>query len=306
MRPPSEISALARTLRETRLPKVGIRIGEIVVKPRRTEIAKLQYNKERFELLKGNHDYTLEVGRDLVDLSVQLYLNVSCHYRLFAYSRCDSARGMVFSLNFTTEKDLSGIIGLEQGIQFTEGCGGDKEKARQIRQAKKRIMADILLRSGFEVTDNDEVNLGTYSARRKAFLDTSPETFLSQFLAVALLKGHIQGNKGYQFACLPRFDDSFDWKWDSTDEVRKALAPNKRGRRGSRAIPLGLRFRVLERDGGKCVLCGRGPGKGTTLHVDHVTPFSLGGLTVLSNLQTLCEACNLGKGNRSDLSFARE
>lgn len=302
MRTPTEISALARTLRETPMPRTGVRIGEIVVKPKKIPFVSLNQSNRGGDLLDSTHDYTVEIGGEWVDLSLQLYYNVNHHYRLFAYSRCAPARGMMFSLNFTTEKDLKGIIGLEQGIQFTEGRSGNKEKARQIRQAKKRIMADILLRSGFEVTDNDEVNLGTYSAKRKAFLDTTPETFLSQFLAVALLKGHLQGNKGYQFACLPRFDDSFDWKWDSTSEVREALAPGKRGRRGSRAIPRGLRFRVLERDG-KCVLCGSGPGKGAMLHVDHILPFSLGGLSVLENLQTLCEACNLGKGNRSDRSF---
>lgn len=303
---PPEIAALARTLRLTALPRSGVRIGEITVMPKRAIIAPLQYNTEKFELLKGSHDYTVEIGGDQVELSLQLYLNVSYHYRLFAYTRCGSARGMVFSLNFTTEKDLKGIIGLEQGIQFTEGRGSDSEKGRQIRQAKKRIMVDILLRCGFEVTDNNEVNIGTYSAKRKEFLDTTPEMFLAQFLAIAILKGHIQGNKGYQLACLPRFDDSFAWKWDSSTEVRKALTPNKRGRRGDRSIPLGLRFQVLERDDGKCRLCGRSPNEGATLHVDHVTPFSLGGLTVLNNLQILCEACNLGKGNRSERSFVRD
>jgi 5-methylcytosine-specific restriction endonuclease McrA len=33
------------------------------------------------------------------------------------------------------------------------------------------------------------------------------------------------------------------------------------------------------------------------LHVDHIKPWSLGGLTVDENLQTLCEPCNLGKSN---------
>lgn len=60
---------------------------------------------------------------------------------------------------------------------------------------------------------------------------------------------------------------------------------------------------MLERDGGKCALCGQGTADGTTLHLDHVVPYSLGGLTVMSNLQTLCEPCNLGKGNRSVRSF---
>ncbi|MBL9155068.1 MAG: HNH endonuclease [Verrucomicrobiales bacterium] len=306
LKTPPEITALAKTLRETRLPSSGVRIGEIFLKPKQVTIAPLNFNRARFELLRGWHDYQVEIGGRTVDLSLQLYLNVNHHYRLFGFCRCGSAEGMMFSLNFTTAKDINGIIGLSQKIQFREGRDGDPERARQIRGAKKRIMAEILVRSGFDVTDNDEVNLGTYSATQKAFLDTTPEAFLSQFLAVALLKGHLQGNKGYQFACLPRYDDSFAWKWDSTAEVMGALGPNKRGRRGARAIPLGLRFRVLERDGGKCVLCGQGPAMGATLHIDHVTPFSLGGLTTLSNLQTLCDSCNLGKGNRSKRSFVQE
>ena len=37
---------------------------------------------------------------------------------------------------------------------------------------------------------------------------------------------------------------------------------------------------------------------GVKLHVDHILPVSRGGKTVMSNLQTLCEDCNCGKGNR--------
>ncbi|MCW5775769.1 MAG: HNH endonuclease [Phycisphaeraceae bacterium] len=32
------------------------------------------------------------------------------------------------------------------------------------------------------------------------------------------------------------------------------------------------------------------------LHVDHILAWSNGGETVLANLQTLCDRCNLGKG----------
>ena len=46
------------------------------------------------------------------------------------------------------------------------------------------------------------------------------------------------------------------------------------------------------------VACGRGTNDGVSLQIDHKIPFSLGGLTVLDNLQTLCSECNLSKGNR--------
>lgn len=65
-------------------------------------------------------------------------------------------------------------------------------------------------------------------------------------------------------------------------------------------IPLGLRYKVLSRDKFKCVKDGRSPATDPAcrLHIDHIVPFSKGGKTILENLQTLCEDCNLGKGNR--------
>jgi len=67
-----------------------------------------------------------------------------------------------------------------------------------------------------------------------------------------------------------------------------------------RNIGLGLRYKVLSRDKFKCVRCGASPATDPTcrLHIDHIIPFSKGGKTTLENLQTLCEKCNLGKGNR--------
>lgn len=66
----------------------------------------------------------------------------------------------------------------------------------------------------------------------------------------------------------------------------------------NRTVPLKLRLRVLTRDKFRCVLCGRTPAinPGTILHVDHIVPFSGGGPTAESNLRTLCEQCNWGKG----------
>lgn len=59
-----------------------------------------------------------------------------------------------------------------------------------------------------------------------------------------------------------------------------------------------LRYSILERDGFCCKACGATPNQGATLHVDHIHPVSKGGSNDPDNLQTLCAACNLGKGAR--------
>mgnify|MGYP003382218483 CR=1 FL=1 len=71
------------------------------------------------------------------------------------------------------------------------------------------------------------------------------------------------------------------------------------GSRTPRFPSLRLRFKVLKRDNFSCAACGASPSKqhGLSLHVDHIVPWSLGGLTHDANLQTLCEKCNLGKSN---------
>ena len=80
-------------------------------------------------------------------------------------------------------------------------------------------------------------------------------------------------------------------------EEKKTMSSEKR-----RDISLGLRYRVLSRDRFKCVKCGNSPSTDMNckLHIDHIIPFSKGGLTTFDNLQILCSNCNLGKGNRYD------
>lgn len=67
----------------------------------------------------------------------------------------------------------------------------------------------------------------------------------------------------------------------------------------SRDINLRLRFLVMSRDNFKCCLCGASPAKdpSVVLHVDHVKPWSKGGVTEINNLQTLCSRCNQGKSD---------
>jgi 5-methylcytosine-specific restriction endonuclease McrA len=59
-----------------------------------------------------------------------------------------------------------------------------------------------------------------------------------------------------------------------------------------------LRYEALVKYGAKCSCCGTTRADGKTIHVDHIKPrsrFPHLALT-LSNLQVLCEDCNIGKG----------
>lgn len=56
-----------------------------------------------------------------------------------------------------------------------------------------------------------------------------------------------------------------------------------------------LRWRILCRDGFRCLACGRSS-KEIILHIDHKIPSSLGGETNIENLRALCGGCNMGRG----------
>lgn len=64
-----------------------------------------------------------------------------------------------------------------------------------------------------------------------------------------------------------------------------------------------IRYNVLKRDNFTCKICGATAKDGAKLHADHIIPISEGGKTVMSNLQTLCERCNIGKSNKIDNDF---
>ncbi len=61
-----------------------------------------------------------------------------------------------------------------------------------------------------------------------------------------------------------------------------------------------LRYAAIEMHGRKCVACGRTPDDQIKIHVDHIKPRSKYPQLALeiSNLQILCEECNMGKGNK--------
>lgn len=54
---------------------------------------------------------------------------------------------------------------------------------------------------------------------------------------------------------------------------------------------------IFERDGYRCVQCGRRQDEGYELHADHRIPKEKGGKASIDNGQTLCSICNFRKKN---------
>lgn len=80
-----------------------------------------------------------------------------------------------------------------------------------------------------------------------------------------------------------------EWHWSRGLRLRRVPGFQPRNRRH---IPDALRLAVYERDGFTCLHCG----SVQNLSLDHIHPYSRGGLDVLDNLQTLCRSCNSRKG----------
>ncbi len=75
-----------------------------------------------------------------------------------------------------------------------------------------------------------------------------------------------------------------------------------KGRLHRKQPPVWAQSAVFHRDRGMCVKCNidltRLINRQAKLHFDHIIPLHLGGMNCITNLQLLCEKCNLGKGGR--------
>lgn len=63
---------------------------------------------------------------------------------------------------------------------------------------------------------------------------------------------------------------------------------------------------ILERDGYKCALCGKGVKEGAVLHVDHIKAKDDGGRAILENGQILCSQHNFLKKNLNQTTTGKK
>ena len=101
---------------------------------------------------------------------------------------------------------------------------------------------------------------------------------------------------------LEAMPDGIQPKKDATKTERKDARAAKRRRNKNfyaTAEWRKARYQALAANNGRCELCGAGKHQGVVLHVDHIKPRSKCPHLELdpSNLQVLCEDCNMGKSN---------
>lgn len=280
-----EISYLADILIKEAPNSFEFSVGKENFSAKKVELEEnFRYAKEEINLLGKSLEYKIN-GKDVdIPITLQLYENRRNHYRIFGYT---FNSGMLFSVNLTTASKRGDALLLHQTLKITT-----KKLSKESRYKNKNSLTNCLLSEGFTITDTNKIILGYYDIRNKSFLDTSATQFIKDFVKISIIKGHFMANKGYS---LPFLNGNY-----SVDRDLLLSDPDSKHKR---QIPLTIRYQILERSNGKCALCGRSPKDGIKLQVDHIIPFSKGGKTELGNLQTLCQACNLGKKDKSQKSF---
>lgn len=98
----------------------------------------------------------------------------------------------------------------------------------------------------------------------------------------------IPGNAPWNVYLTGDDDGIYEFK---PHEITRAYNPERKKMNNS------LRYEIIKRDHGKCVLCGRSPKDGISLVIDHIIPIAFGGKTEWNNLRTLCNDCNSGKSS---------
>lgn len=301
-----EIQTFADSFKTTELKNNLINFGSFFIKAKKIQGQEI-VNFSGIDLLDFKQQYEVTIKQKTIKFYIQLYENITSagnkQFRLAAYSTADKTTGMIFTINLSKQKDAKGQIFLLSKFTFTQQPKGHKELTKAHRKLKQQLFSDILNNLDFDLTDNNDIVFGIFDLNQKAFLNTTSEKFLQDFLVVSILKGHFMANKGYEIELLPTFKNinAEITTFETKDKNIEAKLPTiLKDQRAKRTIPLSLRYKVLHRDKSKCLKCGKTPNDNIKLHIDHIKPHSKGGLTILSNLRTLCNECNLGRSNKYD------
>jgi len=103
-----------------------------------------------------------------------------------------------------------------------------------------------------------------------------------------------------RFGCWKNALEEFV-KYKNDGKILYKKIENKTGNR--KTINNSLRYKIMNRDNFKCVLCGESPAtnQNIKLEIDHIIPISKGGDNSIKNLRTVCKKCNIGKFDKLEM-----
>lgn len=125
-------------------------------------------------------EYTLESNDLQIPIAIQLYENISGHYRLFCYTKNNK---MLSSFNLSKGYN-DGVIDMKIQIKVFE-----QKLTKEERAEKRDYILDRLDEEGLTILPRNTVYLGTYNPIDDTFINTTPEKLMVDFLKICILKG---------------------------------------------------------------------------------------------------------------------
>lgn len=126
-------------------------------------------------------EYTLKSEGLDIPIAMQLYENVSGHYRLFCYTKNNK---MLSSFNLSKGYN-DGVIDIKIQIKVST-----QKLTKEEREQKRDYIIDKLEEEGLNIIPKNTVYLGAYDPINNNFINTTPEKLMIDFLKVCLLKGN--------------------------------------------------------------------------------------------------------------------
>lgn len=188
-------------------------------------------------------------------------------------------------------------------------CTGDEELAHRYAQLIydraylstwgriiDRYKTEILNDTNFESLEWLNFYLNDYPIKEIATLKV-----VQQLRNLRLLEGASKVIVNQTMSILKDVFDKCFWEWKLLSTTLNV--PIFQFMRKN--ISAKTRYEIIKRDGGKCVVCGRTPEDGIKLQVDHIKPVSKYPELQLdtNHMQTFCDECNIGKGNRDEIDW---
>jgi 5-methylcytosine-specific restriction endonuclease McrA len=184
-----------------------------------------------------------------------------------------------------------------------QGLCAECAKASAQRQRDDDPLGCIAKVDAWRKANKDKVN-----AYAKAWAEANPDA------RKAYEKAYRIANKdklsevalAWRNANRDRFDENAK-AWYKANKPRvRAIGRNRRARvRSAEGTHTGDQILdLLRKQGSKCAECRKSLKSG--YHADHIMPLKRGGSNDIGNIQLLCETCNLSKGYRDPIEWARK